>query len=87
MYGKVGYSRHFFAFTITATLFQVQRSSKFVTQQSNSIYTISCQNMKATPFRKNFAINLSSVPLHGVHQTGQKELGCMHCIMFMWYPM
>jgi len=24
---------------------------------------------------------------HGVHQTGQKKLGCMHCIMLMWYPM
>ena len=22
---------------------------------------------------------------HGVHLTGQKKLGCMHCIMFMWY--
>jgi len=31
-YGKVGYSRHFFAFSSTATLFQVQTSSKFVTQ-------------------------------------------------------
>jgi len=32
--GKVGYSRHFFAFSTTATLFQVQTSSKFVTQES-----------------------------------------------------
>ena len=24
---------------------------------------------------------------HGVHLTGQKKLGCMHCIMFIWYPM
>jgi len=28
--GKVGYSRHFFPFSTTATLFQVQTSSKFV---------------------------------------------------------
>jgi len=32
MQGKVGYSRHFFAFSTTDTLFQVQTSSKFVTQ-------------------------------------------------------
>ena len=24
---------------------------------------------------------------HGVHLTSQKKLACMHCIMFMWYPM
>ena len=30
--GKVGYSRHFFACSTTVTLFQVQTSSKFVTQ-------------------------------------------------------
>jgi len=24
---------------------------------------------------------------HGVHLTGQKKLSCMHCTMFMWYPM
>jgi len=30
--GKVGYSRHFFAFSTTATLLQVQTSSKFITQ-------------------------------------------------------
>jgi len=31
-WGKVGYSRHIFAFSKTATLFQVQTSSKFVKQ-------------------------------------------------------
>ena len=46
----------------------LQTTSTFVTQESNCIYTISCQNIKTTPFRKNFMINfkrilfLSNVP-------------------------
>jgi len=58
---KVGYSRHFFAFSTTDTLFQVQTSSKFVTQWNNSTYIISCLNMKTKPFRKNFTMNLKRV--------------------------
>jgi len=75
----------FFAFSTTLTLFQIQASSKFVTQYSKSMYTISCQNMKATLFRKNFTINLRNGAFsvecapclghtrheHGVHLTGQ----------------
>jgi len=81
----MGYSRHFFAFSTTAALFQVQTSSTFVTQESNSIYTISCQNMKTTPFRKkNYnqfqkgTFSVECAPCmgytqheHGVHLTGQ----------------
>jgi len=36
--GKVGYSRHIFAFSATATLFQVQTSSEFVTHEA-TLYT------------------------------------------------
>ena len=54
-------SRLFFASSTAAILCQAQTTSKFVTQESNSINTILCQNMKISPFSKHFTINLKRV--------------------------
>jgi len=57
--------------------------------------------MKTTPLRNKFTIkfkkgtfSVECAPYmghtrheHGAQLTGQKKLGCMHCITFMWYPM